>query len=191
MALVFGGVVFGGLSLLHANAGDTNVSLQNILAAAAAKVPELGVIGSIYEITPSGQVWHGEKSVSGEFLLRKNPRFHPWAAAPVPFVDMSATIARYASVGDTQNELPKGLLRNQAYRSKESYRGAALYRWVDSTGGTSTVVCQSGRYIIEIDSYSDDARPLIMKLLDVVLAGIASEPDPKKLWLTGSAVGAT
>ena len=130
-------------------------------------------------IPASGQVWHGEEYASGGFVLRQNTRYHPAGefpreTKPVPYVDISVTITRYASSGDAQKDLKMGLLRNQGPQPKENYKGATLYRWLDSTGKTANVVCQSGLYIVEINPNSEGASPLTMKVLDVVLGELNS-----------------
>jgi len=154
-------------------------SLPDVLKQIEQRVPELGAIGMTTGIPSSGQVWHGEEYASGGFFLRQNPRYHPAGefpreTKPVLFGDIYVTITRYASSGDAQKDLKMGLFRNQGPQPKESYKGATLYRWLDATGKTANVVCQSGLYIVEINPNSEGAKPLTMKMLDVVLAELDS-----------------
>ena len=145
------------------------------------QIPELGTTGIDAGTVSSSDVWHGDEYASGGFFLLKNPRYPPkeffrlnGMSSEKPLPDLLVTIHRYASSGDAQQDLKKGLFRNQGPLPKENYKGAILYRWLYSTGKTGTVVCQSGSYIIEINPNNGDTNLLVMKVLDVVLAELNS-----------------
>ena len=145
------------------------------------QVPELGSTGIDAGTVSTSDVWHGDEYASGGFFLLKSPRYPPkefsrlkGMSSERPDLDLDVTIHRYASSGDAQQDLKKGLIRNQGPQPKEDYKGTMLYRWLYSTGKTGTVVCQSGLYIIEINPSNGDASPLVMKVLDVVLAELNS-----------------
>jgi hypothetical protein len=166
---------------------NTPTFLQNVLNKIEQQVPEYGSIGMTTGIRSSGQVWHGEEYASGGFFLRQYPRYHPAGefpreTKPVLFGDISVTIARYVSSGDAQKNLEMSLSLRQAAPPPKGiiYKGATLYRYLDSTGKTATVVCQSGLYIVEINPNSEGARPLTMKVLDVVLAELDSTRSKSK-----------
>ena len=87
--------------------------------------------------------------------------------------DIAVTIHRYASSGDEEQDVEKSLFRDRQERpaTKEKYKGADLYRW---RSGGGQVVCQDGLYVIEITPFREGASPVVMKVLDVVLAQLNS-----------------
>jgi len=150
-------------------------SLEHVFQQIGRQVPELGSVGMISGIPASGQVWQGDEYVGGAFYLPNNVKHHPAGELPgEPAADFFVTITRYASAEDAQNNLSLGLLRNQGPQPREDYQGAALYRWRYASGGTANVVCHSGLYIVEINSYDEAASPWIMKVLDIVLTELPS-----------------
>lgn len=171
----------GCLSTTNSANQETAPSLQNLLQKIEQKIPELESVDMT--IPPS---WHGEECVSTGFVLRKNTRFHPIGdfqreTSPVPYIDVFATIARYGSSSDAQNDLEKSLrMRPAAFPPRAIYKGAVLHKYEGASGKPSTAICQSGLYIVEINANSEGASPFIMKAMDVMLARIDSTSSKSK-----------
>jgi hypothetical protein len=94
-----------------------------------------------------------------------------------PLPDLFVTIHRYASIGDTQQDLENSLRSREAgLPQKKIYKGAALYTY--HTGG-GTLICEDGLFVIEINP-GNNARPFVMKVLDVVLDELNSISSKSK-----------
>lgn len=92
-----------------------------------------------------------------------------------PLPDLFVIIHRYAFSGDAQKDLEMNLrVRQQSPQRKGLYKGAMLYRSHSSAG---RVICEDGPYITESSAGSEGTSPLVMKVLDVVLAELNS-PSP-------------
>lgn len=141
------------------------------------QLPELSLAGPTNAISPSAGIWKGGEDASAAFFLWRNPRYPPVEFPPArrtPFLDLQVTIARYPSSNDAQHALESSLFQRPAMTPpKENYRGASLYRY---TSGGGTTICHSGRYVIEVNPYSEGATPLTMKALDIVLGELDRAP---------------
>jgi len=143
-------------------------------------ITELRSISMKSGVPSSGQAWRrGKEYARGAFVLRNNTRYHPAGefpreTTPVPYMDIEVTIIRFATSSEAQDELQNEMrLRPATPLPKENYRGALLCRF---TSGGGTVICQSEQYVVEINPNIEAARPLTLKVLDVVLGQIGSVP---------------
>jgi hypothetical protein len=158
--------------------------LENVLRKIGRQFPDLAVEGMDTGTASSAgkspfEMWLGEEWASVRLVLAKNPR--PLSGYPGHFIpDLYVTICLYASHDDEQRDVEKSLfgsMRQQTPSSKGQYKEATLYRW--SSGG-GHVVCQAGLYVVEITPVSEGASPLVMKVLDAVLAELESTSSKSK-----------
>ena len=149
---------------------DATVSLRNIPMVVEREIPELRMLNR-----QGGVRRQGQEYIQAVFVLRNNTRYHPVGefpreTKPVPYIDIAITVTRFDCPKHAHDEIIKEMrLRQATPLPTENYKGAWLYRF---TSGGGTVICQSERYVIEINPNSADARPFTMSLLDVVLAQI-------------------
>jgi hypothetical protein len=168
-----------------ATAPSTNLNtatvLQHISKQIEQQLPELASVSITAGTSSSAVVWQGEEYARAGFALAKNPRYPPrefLRARRIPLWDLEVIIARYASSSEAQAALEKSLSQRPAMApSKESYKGASLYRYAS---GARNAVCHSGQYVVEITPFSEGAGPLTMKVLDVVLGELGSASSKSK-----------
>jgi hypothetical protein len=181
LAIVLGGGLFGCSESKSTNV-NTATLLQNTFQKIEKRVPELACIGSTNGIPGSGEVWHGEEYADAAFVLRKSMILRPAGefpqnanAGPNVRPDISIVITRYASSGDAQKDVQKSFfLRQSSPELKGTYKGAALYEDLGESGEVLMAICQSGQYVVEVNPDSEQAFPLVMKVMDVVLAELHS-----------------
>jgi hypothetical protein len=188
LALILGGGLFGCSNIAphYAPPAASSMSLKEALRKIEQQVPELKSLAINHGVSSSGQVWQGEEYAQATYVLRNKVRYHPAGefpheTAPVPYGDLNVVITRYASAGAAQKDLEKLPVQRQAtFQPKENYRSATLRRYCDATGGVQDAVCRFQQYIVEINCYSQNAEPLTIKTLDVVLAELDSTSHKSK-----------
>jgi len=190
LALVLSGGLFG-CSTTSSRSVETfsPAQLQNhakeIFNKIEQQAPELGSTGMTTGTSSPAEAWHSEEYAAGGFFLLMNPTYISKEFSQLrgmssgkPLPDLHVTIHHYASSGDAQKDLEKSLrARQQPPQRKGLYKGAMLYR---SHSGAGRVICEDGPYIIEISAGSEGASPLVMKVLDVVLAELNSISSKSK-----------
>jgi hypothetical protein len=154
LALVLSGGLFG---CSHSPNPNAAARLQNIFKEIEHQFPELGSANITSGTSSSGEVWKGEQYATA------------W------FGSFRITIHRYASSDGAHKDVESSLrLRPATFQPKEIYKGTTLYRYQIASGKVMTAICQSGQYIIEINSSTERASQLTMKVLDAVLAELHS-----------------
>lgn len=157
---------------------DLGAALRKI----AEEIPELAVDSITNAPALPDVAWNGDAVARAIFLLPKHLRYRTniMSLGPrqIPMMDLEVTAVRYDSSKDAEQAV-KGSLkgRQAAPQAKENYRGFTLYRFAPEYG---VVICQAGRYVVEIDPLSEAVEPLVMKTLDVVLAGLPKIADGKE-----------
>lgn len=143
-----------------------SAALQQILKNTGQKVPDLKLVST----NALSTAWHGQALAKASFVLRQDKG----SLSTVPEDRIEIVITRYASTEDAQKSLEEGLrLRPAAEPPRKNYKGTWLYRY---TYGGENAICQAEQYIIEIAPAGNDAKPLTMKVLDIMLAELASAP---------------
>jgi len=150
---------------------------QNISERIELEVPKLKCLGATTGTSPLATAWNGgDQYMQAAFYLWKNPLYHPAgefpmeSATPLPYADMEVVIVLYRSADDAQSQVHKSLfLRPAMFQPEQRYKGGTLYRYCGATGGVQAAICQSHRFIVEIDCYSKNVEPLTMKVLDALL----------------------
>jgi hypothetical protein len=159
-----------------------NVSVQDILRAVVAQLPELLTVGiRTGPPTPADAWLGGETAVAGFTLPKRSTNSSDASASKgskMKPADLHLTIARYGSSKDAQQAVEDSLrLRPAKFPPKKKYRGASLYR---TPYGVKNAICISGQFVIEIIPYGENADGLTMKVLDVVLSQLPpTSLDPK------------
>jgi len=151
----------------------TTTSVENAVKTLPALVPELNLRIFNTGQSSSSEALAGEEYASGQFVLAQRDEINPQELARhgIPYIDLVVSIHRYASTEDALLDLEKTLrLRPATTPAKEQYKGGILYNY----GSGKNAICQVGTYIVEISPYSEDSRPLVMKVLDAVLAQLNS-----------------
>ena len=140
------------------------------------QLPELSLAGRPTPYRRPPEYGKVEKIQVPDFSCRRIPDIPRWNSLGKENAvsGSSGHIARYPSSRDAQHALQSSLFQRPALTPpKENYRGASLYRY---TSGGGTTICHAGEYIIEINPYSEGARPLTMKVLDIVLGELDRAP---------------
>ena len=178
LALVLSGGLFGCLTIKQSPAKTRSVEIpQNISERIELEVPKLKCFSATNGTSPFATAWNGgEQYMQAAFYLWKNPRYHPVGefprepATPLLYADMNVVIVLYPSANDAQRQFHNSFfLRQATFQPEQRYKGGTLRRYCDATGGVQVAICQSSRFVIEIDCNSQNVEPLTMKVLDAVL----------------------
>lgn len=181
LALVLSGGLFGCSTTKQPPVKIRSAEIpQNISQKIELKVPKLKCFSATNGTSPFATAWSGgEQYMQVGFYLRKNPRYHPVGefprepATPLPYADMEVVIVLYPSADDAQRQFHNSLfLRQATFQPEQKYEGGTLRRYCDATGDVQVAICQSSRFVVEIDCYSQSVEPLTMKVLDSVLTGL-------------------
>lgn len=157
---------------------DLGAALRKI----AEQIPELAVDSITNAPALPDVAWNGDAVARAFFLMPKHLRYMTnimdRGPRQLPMMDLEVTAVRYDSSKDAEQAV-KGSLRGRqvAPQSKENYRGFTLYRFAPEYGN---VICQAGQYVVEVLPFSEAAVTLVMKTLDVVLAGLPKIADGKE-----------
>jgi hypothetical protein len=172
LALVLSGGLFGCSTFNKSSAKAHSVEIpQNISERIELEVPKLKCFYATNGTSPFVTAWNGA------FYLWKNPRYHPTGefprepATPLLYADIEVVILLYPSADDARRQFHKSFfLRQATFQPEQKYKGGTLRRYYDTTGGVQVAICQSSRFIVEIDCNSENVEPLTMKVLDAALS---------------------
>ena len=154
-----------------------SVSIESILRKVESTVPELELIDIHTGPQLPSSVWHGNDNGEAVFVSRgqAKSRFSevpsPIHHTKIPQMNLVIDVAEYSDAKAADDAIQRSLfLRPAAFAKRQISKAEESY-----SCNELPVIYQCDKYVIEIDTFSENVRPLVQKTFAYIVSALKND----------------